>query len=284
MANEPRLRSEDHRAWDTWRRTAALHGLTAAHRRVVDNAKRVIDIALKQAPNSSVMWSCGKDSTVMTHLIRVEMGIKLPVFSEKDDLDYPGEREYAASLAAGWDLDLRILTPDVSPSQWLTEHAHELEVCADFHSRAAGLSRACFYDVVEKANAGFDGLFLGLRQEESAGRSVDRATHYATINGRLVLDLYQRRGGANPGQWRGTPLGGWKGIDVYAYAETHGIELLPLYRCIAFMHSREPWRIRKSWWIPGASSRMGGAAWLVHYYPSLFAKLRGWFPAADVYR
>ena len=277
---EPRLRYDDLRAWDGWQKTVLLHSKTLAHGRVVDNAKRVITATLKAAPDSAVMWSGGKDSTVMTHLICVGAGARLPVLSEKDDLDYPGELAYVERIAAAWGLDLRILTPPISPSHWIADHAAELDICGDYHSRAAGLSKACFYDVVEKANAGFGGIFLGLRQEESNGRAIDRATHRATIGGQRVLDLYQR---AN-GKWRSCPLGGWKGIDVYAYAETHGIELLPLYKCIAFMHAREPWRIRKSWWIPGASSRMGGVAWLAHYYPSLFAKLRTWFPSAASFR
>ena len=34
----------------------------------------------------------------MVHLACVEMGLPLDVFSEKDDLDYPGEREYVERL------------------------------------------------------------------------------------------------------------------------------------------------------------------------------------------
>lgn len=280
----PRLRPDDHRLWEGWRRTAFLHSKTQAHRRVVDAAKQVVDAALRVAPNSANLWSAGKDSTVLSHLIRVGLGVRCPVLSEKDDLDYPGELSYVGRLAALWDLDLRVLTPPVSPAAWIAKHAAELEMGADIHGRAAGLSKACFYEVVEKASAGFDGIFLGLRQEESAGRAADRATHHTVIDGRRQLDIYRRRSGANPGQWKATPLGGWRGIDVYAYAEQHEIELLPLYQCIAFMHAREPWRLRKSWWIPGSSSRHGGVAWLAHYYPALFARLRGWFPAAASFR
>ena len=282
--SEPRLRPEDHRAWAMWQRTARVHARTLAHLAKVDEAKRVAEIGLRVAPRSVLMASGGKDSTVMTHLVCVEMGAKIPVFSEKDTLDFPGETEYMQHLAEVWSLNLTILTPPVSPVQWVAEHAHELAAGEDIHGRAAGLSKACFYDVVEEAARPFDGIFLGLRQEESAARRADRATHYATIDGERVLGLYQRRGGANPGQWRVTPIGDWSGLDVYAYAESHNIELLPLYKCIAFMHADEPWRVRKSWWLPGASTRHGGAAWLNRYYPSLYSQMRCWLPDAQSFR
>lgn len=268
MSAEPALRAEDRRAWDAWMRTAAIHARTQQHRRAVDRARHVVEIALRQAPTWAVMWSGGKDSTVMTHLVTVDLGARVPVFSEKDDLDYPGELAYVRHLAAIWGLDLRVLEPPISPATWFAEHAHELDLGGDIHGRAAELSKRCFYDVVESASAPFNGQFIGLRAEESRARRADRAVHGP---------LYLRRSG----QWRCTPLADWIGIDVYAYAESHGIELLDVYRCIAFMHSRTPWHLRKSWWVPGASGSHGGISWLRHYYPSLFERLRAWMPAAS---
>ena len=42
-------------------------------------------------------------------------------------------------------------------------------------------------------------------------------------------------------------------------------------------------RSRKSWWVPGSHSRWGGAAWLRHYYPSLYQQLAAWMPDAGAY-
>lgn len=78
------------------------------------------------------------------------------------------------------------------------------------------------------------------------------------------------------------PLADWSGMDVLTYLLVTGIEPLHVYRCIAFAHVREPWRIRKSWWIQGdASTRRGGVTWLRHYYPSLYRQLLAWFPRAQ---
>jgi 3'-phosphoadenosine 5'-phosphosulfate sulfotransferase (PAPS reductase)/FAD synthetase len=267
MTSEPILRAEDHAAWASWQRAASLHAKTRGYARRVDAARRVSEQALALEGSTALMWSGGKDSTVMTHLVCVGLGARVPVFSEKDDLDYPGEREYVERLASAWGLDLRVLVPPVSPAQWLAENGRELDGASDLHSRAAGLSKACFYNVVESATRDVGTIFLGLRAEESRGRNANRAAHGL---------LYTRRSG----QWVCNPLGDWTGLDVFAYAVANDVELLHVYRCIALMHRHEPWHVRKSWWVPGKSAAYGGAVWLRHYYPSLFRQLCGWVPSA----
>jgi phosphoadenosine phosphosulfate reductase len=261
MPAEPLLRPEDDAEWSRWQIIARQHARTRKHASRVDRAKRIVDECLTRAPNAAVMWSGGKDSTVLTHLVCVEMGRALPVFSEKDDLDFPGERAYVETWAARWKIDLRVLVPDVSPLAWVEAHRAELVAGDDLHSRAAGLSKACFYEVVERATETFDAVLLGLRSEESRGRRMNRALRGPT---------YQK----TSGQWVCSPLVDWSGIDVMAYLAARDIDPLPLYRCIAFAHAREPWRVRKSWWLPGQSSNHGQMAWLRHYWPSLYELAR----------
>jgi 3'-phosphoadenosine 5'-phosphosulfate sulfotransferase (PAPS reductase)/FAD synthetase len=259
---DPRIGPADLSCWSSWQATVAIHARTRLHALRVDGARSVIGDLLDKDSNPAIMWSGGKDSTAMAHLA-VQMCPGLELMSEKDDLDYPGEREYVESLAAAWNAHLTVLVPDVSPAQWMAAHACEIAIGGDVHGRAAGLSKACFYSVVERASGG-RAIMLGLRSEESAARRVNRATH-----GRL----YQARG-----QLVATPIADWMGLDVYAYLLTNGIDPLPLYRCIALMHRREPWRLRKSWWVQGAAGSTGGVQWLRHYYPSLYAKLVEWSP------
>ena len=273
--SEPILRPEDERLWRSWVATCRIHARQRDHQRRVDLARRRIGDALAAAPSWCVMWSGGKDSTALVHLACVDLGHRLPVASEKDDLDYPGEEEYVLDLAAAWGLDLAVLRPPVSPRAWMAENAATLGAGDDLHSRAAGLSRACFYDVVERHGAAHDGVMLGLRQEESAGRRASRAAH-----GTLYRKAHPYRAA---GQWVSTPLADWTGLDVMAYLLTRTIPVLPVYRCLALAHAREPWRLRKSWWVPGGHSRWGGAAWLRHYYPSLYHQLAAWMPDAGAY-
>lgn len=275
----PALRTEDHRVWASWQRAAILHSRTRQHARTVDEARRIVELLGNHASAPAVMWSGGKDSTAMVHLVCVDRGARVPVVSEKDDLDYPGEEAYVRGLADAWGLDLHIVRPEVSPKAWLDAHARELDAGADLHSRASALSKACFYGVIERATEPHDAVLLGLRGDESRGRKMDFIANRALVDGTDVRGLYRYSTGTRAGRWKCQPLGGWSGLDVMAYMAARGIDPLPVYRCVAFMHAREPWRIRKSWWLPeAAGTRHGSVAWLRHYWPALYRQYVAWFP------
>ena len=263
---EPILTDDDRACWDRWMRTARVHATSRRFARRLDEARRVIDAAMAHAPVIA-MWSGGKDSTVLVHLACVELGLRdsVEVRSEKDDLDYPGEREYVERLAREWSLRLRVYEPEASLEAWVAARAGHLTSGDDLHSRSSDLSRTHFYPLVERMNEGASAVLIGLRKEESRHREASRAAHGT---------LYRTRSG----RWHATPLADWSGLDVLAYVESRGLELLPVYRCIAFMHRDEPWRVRKSWWLPGTSARYGQAAWLRRYYPSLYRRALQWFP------
>lgn len=245
---------------------ARMHSRSREHQRRVAAAMRTTERALNTSQLPFVSWSGGKDSTALSALV-LSIDPTVELASEKDDLDYPGEETYVTGLAARWRAQLKILRPPISPAQWISEHRHELAMSDDFHSRAAGLSKACFYNVMAAHDRTRDLVFLGLRAEESVHRQKARAA-----NG---ID-YVRRDGIRIC----TPIADWTGIDVFAFLFAREIDPLHVYRCIGFMHEREPWRLRKSWWIPGDRGRHGGATWLRRYYPSLFRRLLEWFPRA----
>lgn len=270
MSGEPILRADDREAWSYWERVASVHASTRAFTRRVDGAKRLVERALVRGGRACVMWSAGKDSTCLAHLVVQEMGLRhVELVSEKDDLDYPGEEAYVERLAAEWGAKLRILRPDVSALGWVREHmvGHADEI----HSRSAGLSKAVFYRLVDQANREYAVVMMGLRAAERGPR-------------KRVLEsmgpVYEVQSGARV---HASPLAWWSGLDVLAYALTRGFELLPVYRCIALLHREAPWEVRKSWWLGGEGSRRHGhLAWLRHYWPSLYAEWVSWMPAVRV--
>jgi 3'-phosphoadenosine 5'-phosphosulfate sulfotransferase (PAPS reductase)/FAD synthetase len=270
---EPLLSPDDHECWALWIRTASVHAHTNAFKRRLDGAKRAIGEALGKYPNAAIMSSFGKDSLVMTHLIAVELGYRLPVFCECDDLDFPDSRVWRERYTNDFDLRTTFLESPISVKQWISDHAHELGLLDDIHSRAAGMAKAAFYDVVESAAAPFDLVFLGLRKDESRSRMMNRVTRGL---------LYEKKHRLRGAQWVCAPIGDWTGLDVYAYGAAHGLEFKPTYRCISFMHRDEPWRVREAWWIPESNTRRyGGVAWLRRYYPSLYRQLCTWLPASN---
>lgn len=243
--------------------TFAMHARTTAYQRAVDGARRTASEALAKVSNPMVAWSGGKDSTALTHLLRVGLGADVLAVSEKDDLDYPGEEAYVGGLAAAWGQRVQVVRPSVSPMTWLLERRGTLSAGEDMHSRSAGLSKACFYGVMERANEGHGLVLWGLRAEESGRRANLLRAKGAT---------YQLKSG----QWRSTPLAWWTGADVFTYLQANGVEPLPVYLCCGWLpeHKAKPWLIRKSWWIPGAHAKHGQVAWLSRYWPSLYAKLQ----------
>lgn len=265
MKHEPVLTPEDMASWSMWEKAFRVRAGLASFRRMVDNAKRLIARELETASSPMVSWSAGKDSTALAHLAVVGLGAKdIVLMSEKDDLDYPGEEEYIVGLSAQWGAQLRIVRPEISPSAWIEARCAAMCPGDDVHSRRSGLSKACFYGVVQEADSAHDLVMLGLRGEESAIRR----------------NLLRRRGLAYTlasGQRRANPIGWWKGEDVFAYLLSVGVEPLHVYKCTSFMHHGKPWLIRKSWWLPGSSSEHGQYAWLRRYYPSLHKKAERWF-------
>lgn len=259
MDDEPLLRAEDLAAWTSWAATARLHARSPGYRRRVEQARSAMEALYRRHPDALLMWSAGKDSTAMVHLAStVRPGCD--ACSEKDDLDFPGERAYVERWAHQWGVALTIVTPEMSPAEWVAEHAGELGPSTDIHARTAELSRRCFYEVVERAAEDRSAIVLGLRAEESRGRALNRYSRgleYRKASGQVVAQ----------------PIADWTGLDVMAYLVTNEIDPLPVYRCVALMHRLEPWRIRKSWWLPGASARHGYTAWLRHYYPSLYHRI-----------
>lgn len=275
---EPVLTERDHYLWnEVWVPAFLDHAQTQAFRRRLEVAKSIVREGVAKATalagSFSVLGSvsAGKDSTAMGELISGEMGFKIRYVSEKDDLDYPGELEHLRLLEERWGVKIEVLTPPVSLAQAIRELAAQgLRADDDIHGRAAELSKQHFYSLMERANEGAAVVCLGLRAEESKGRRMNRMTRGP---------LYELR----TGRWHCCPLADWLGIDVLAYCVSRGVPLLPLYRCIGFKpeHVEKPWLIRKSWWLPGVHSRFGDAAWLKHYYPSLWRVFLQIWPTAN---
>jgi 3'-phosphoadenosine 5'-phosphosulfate sulfotransferase (PAPS reductase)/FAD synthetase len=264
-SREPRLTEEDERVWNSWCATWSIHARSRSYLRRVDTARLRVRETFLASKAPVVAFSGGKDSRVMLELIEQEassMGVDYEIFSHKDDCDYPGEIDYVRREASNYKRQFTVLAPPFSVAAWMHDNAKG----GDLHSRASGLSKAAFYDVVDAFTSRFDVSFLGLRQDESRARRMNRAVRgvfYTKKNGVAIS----------------TPIVDWSGNDVFAFALQNKLELLPIYKCLAFIHSAEPWRIREAWWLPQEdTARYGGVAWLRHYYPSLYRQLRDWMP------
>lgn len=238
-------------------RALRLHSLTRDFRARLDGARRALDRARILDLDWRVGLSGGKDSTALAILLS-EHGWRVRGMSVKDDLDYPGERDYIAALLARAVLDADILTPQVSLLAWLRQH--RVSLVDDLHSRAAELSREHFYGLLDRHRAqhGYAGVLLGLRSQESRGRRMNRATHGL---------VYTRR---FDGLTIAQPLADWTPEDVHAFLLSRDVPLLPVYLCID--PEQDPMSLRKSWWVcgGGVARRGGHYTWLRRWWPQLY--------------
>ena len=233
---------------------------TSEFQRKLEEAAILIHEALGKNLSWYVAWSGGKDSTALAHLVnRIQPGIE--VWCEKDDCDFPGELEYVRRVADMFVFNLNLHIPDVSLWEHIEEHG--IDICEDLHSRGTVFSDEHFYAAITEQEKRHDGVFLGLRNEESNARRKNTERHGP---------IYQRKNG----KWTCNPLYNWTGTDVFSYLVSNSIPIFDVYFKTRFVN--DPAEIRKSWVLPSAQASEGQALWIKYYYPSLFNRLAQKYP------
>jgi len=224
------------------------------YKKRVEKTIAVINDAVEKKLSWYVACSGGKDSVVLAHMVNNIMpGIK--IWSEKDEFDFPGERDYMTDLARRYSWDIDIVSPKVS----MEEKARRLGVCEDLHSHGTEFSDEFFYALIAQQERLYGGVFLGLRCDESQRRRrnfMKRGYIYKRKNGKHTC----------------IPLAAWSADDVFAYLVSNEIPILEVYfKTLHF--DGDPCKIRKSWYLPSARAASGQCAWLKYYYPDLYYKL-----------
>lgn len=251
---------------DDWRDMYLLHSDSKEFKRKVEFSKNKIlecfELGLK---NPVVMWSAGKDSTALMHLVNTLQ--KTPAISEKDDMDFPDELEYVKNTANLFDWDVNIVSPDIK----LWDIIHKFDFSEDIHSKNTAFSSAYFYDLLksEKERLNSKCAFIGLRSQESKGRKMNLLTN---------RHIYYNQ------QWKEItcqPISEWSAKDVFAYLFLHEIPIMDVYFKTKFVNSPED--IRKSWILPSSQTSQGQAAWLKYYYHDIYQRLADINPKLRTY-
>lgn len=232
-----------------------FHAQTDKFKRQVEKSITVVNQFLEMGKKSTLNVSGGKDSVAMAHMVTL-IDPTIKVVSEKDDMDFPNELEFMQDLQKryGWDMD--IITPSVS----LWSQLDKFDITEDLHSKGTDFSDTYFYNLLREYQHQnqIEGVFLGLRAEESKGRRYNFLK-----NGHIYWNKSWQH-------WVCQPLAHWKGADVFAYLFSNDIPILDVYFKNKFA---EPEQIRKSWILPSARASQGQAVWLKYYYPELFNRL-----------
>ena len=223
--------SEAIRHYATARPTQGPRPLSDHLRLLEAEAIEIMREVVAQFQNPVLLYSVGKDSTVMMHLARKAFHPASPPFPFlhiATTWDFRDMIAYRDLLAAALGLRLVVYTNE----EGLSRGINPIESGSALHARimcTEGLKQALDRN-------GFDAAFGGARRDEEMSRAKERVFSFRSSqhtwdprNQRPELwNLYNGRIGAGESM-RVFPLSNWTEIDIWTYIRTEQIPVVPLY-------------------------------------------------------
>lgn len=246
-----------------------LNAKLSSFKKKVEKSKKIIEEMMDKCKKPYIAWSSGKDSTAMTYLILEEMGYKLKLFSEKEDITFPDEIKYIKMMVKKYRWDVDIISPDISTWDLLLLPQNKDIFNKKHHTKLIdknGNKRNLFDECIKKFKEYYkpDGVFLGIRADESKARRIHIRKKGYTYHTKYD-DLYHCN-----------PIAFWNSKDVFSYLISRSIPILPLYYKTT---TEQVERLRNGNWIPfGLSIQFGDVLFLRKEYPELHQKLKKHFP------
>ncbi|NJB68684.1 sulfate adenylyltransferase subunit 2 [Desulfobaculum xiamenense] len=195
--------------------------------RLENDAVYIIREAYARTRATAVLWSMGKDSTVLLWLcMKAFLGrVPIPVIHIDTGYKFPQMYAYRDRWAAEWGLDVRVFAcPEgtaVGP-----DHESKLECCT---RRKTNVLRDAL------GSLGLESVLVGIRRDEHGIRAKERVFSPRGEDFRWdymnqpaeMWDLYQSRDDAH--HLRVHPLLGFTELDVWEYVRRENLELNELY-------------------------------------------------------
>lgn len=189
----------------------------------------IIREAYKKFKKLAMLWSIGKDSTVLLHLARKAFFGHCPVPLVHIDTTYkiPEMIAYRDQIAQEWGLKLVVGKNEKALSEGMNPEKGRLECCTAL--KTEGLQR-----IMEEYD--FQGLFMGIRRDEEGSRAKER---YFSPRDKDFEWNYKEQ---PPELWdqfqtdfapgthvRVHPLLHWTELDVWQYIKRENIPIIDLY-------------------------------------------------------
>ena len=178
-----------------------------------------------------MLYSIGKDSSVMLHLVRKAFYPAKPPFPLLHiDTTFKFRQmiEFRDRMARDYGLDLIVHTNPEGLRAGVTPFSHGSALYTDVMKTQA-LKQAL-------SHHGFDAAFGGARRDEEKSRAKERIFSFRSQNHRWdpknqrpeLWNLYNAR--VNPGESiRAFPLSNWTELDIWQYIWREDIPMVPLY-------------------------------------------------------
>lgn len=181
--------------------------------------------------NPVMLYSIGKDSSVMLHLARKAFypsRIPFPLMHVDTTWKFREMIEFRDRIAREYDFDLIVHTNEEGRKQGMNPFDYGSAHYTDIMKTVA-LKQA-----LDKH--GFDAAFGGARRDEEKSRAKERVFSFRTANHRWdpknqrpeLWNLYNTRV-RNGESIRVFPLSNWTELDIWQYLYQEEIEIVPLY-------------------------------------------------------
>jgi len=178
---------------------------------------------------AAMLWSIGKDSTVLLWLIRKAFfgKIPFPVIHIDTSFKFKEIYEFRNKYVKEWNLDLIVAKNKEALAQGISPDKGKFECCNELKTNALKKTIAEY---------GFPALYLAIRRDEHGIRAKERIFSPRDKNFRWdyknqppeVWEQYKT--GTNSGEHsRIHPLLGWREIDVWEYIKKEKIPIVSLY-------------------------------------------------------
>ena len=169
---------------------------------VIDQTISLIAAEIDRASAPCVTTSFQADGVVLLHLLR-QLRADIPVLFLDTVHHFEETLRYRDVLAQAWDLNVVTLRARVpEPGLWRLS----TQACCSRHK----------VEPLFESLRGYDTWFTGLRRDQSSSRAdLAAVAPFALADGTVLRKV--------------SPLADWTKAQVWAYAKTHGIPLLPLY-------------------------------------------------------
>ncbi len=196
---------------------------------LADESIYIIREAYSQVKNIVVLWSMGKDSTVLLHLVRKAFlgTYPFPILHIDTSYKMPEMIAWREQFAKKHGIQLLVHKNELSLSKGMGPGRGQVDCCQALKTDA--LAQA-----IDKY--GIRALVLGVRGDEEASRSKERIVSPRSVDASwnyrdqpAELWHYYNLHIPDQVQLRIHPLLHWTELDVWKYIEQEKLEVVPLY-------------------------------------------------------
>lgn len=186
--------------------------------------------AYHQYPKSALLWSIGKDSTVLLWLALKAFLGKLPFPVLHIDTSYKFKEMYAQRerLARELGLEMIVARNEAALADGMSpEKAGRLACCTALKTNA-------LQDAIQ--SHGLEAIFLGIRRDEHGIRAKERVFSPRNFNFQWdyknqpmeIWEQYKPKGEADH-HYRVHPILGWTEMDIWKYTQREKLPVVDLY-------------------------------------------------------